>query len=125
AEESLASQPTLSRFEQRSRRELLAMSEVLLDLWIERVVARSKKSHKKARLVLDLDSLTNGPQNRPRTLGARNALFFPRRERSGDCKAPLRVRPMLHNKRGRMPHSVRDRREVHPMAASSPADGKL
>lgn len=56
ADGSLASQPTLSRFEQRSRRELLAMSEVLLDLWIERVVARSKKIHKKARLVLDLDS---------------------------------------------------------------------
>lgn len=79
ADGSLASQPTLSRFEQRSRRELLAMSEVLLDLWIERVIARSKKSHRKARLILDSsDFVAHGQQELAFFHGHyRNYIYYP------------------------------------------------
>ncbi len=52
----LASQPTLSRFEQRSRRELLRFSNLLLDLWIDQLRRRAKKSHQSPRIVLDFDS---------------------------------------------------------------------
>ena len=81
AEGSLASQPTLSRFEQRSRRELLAMSEVMLDLWIERIVARSRKKHRKLRLVLDFDSsdfVAHGQQELAFFHGHyRNYIYYP------------------------------------------------
>jgi Transposase DDE domain group 1 len=53
---SLASQPTLSRFEQRSNEELFRMSEVMLEVWIERLIARAKRTHRRTRIVLDLDS---------------------------------------------------------------------
>lgn len=52
----LASQPTLSRFENRSYRELLALSEVLIDLWVERLARRAKRSHRPPRIILDFDS---------------------------------------------------------------------
>jgi hypothetical protein len=61
----LASQPTISRFERRSHRELLAFSEVLSDLWVERLARRAKKSHRSPRIVLDFDStdfITYGEQ---------------------------------------------------------------
>jgi len=61
----LASQPTLSRFEQRRRRDLVAFSNVLLDLWIARLRRRAKRSHKPPRIVLDFDStdfITYGDQ---------------------------------------------------------------
>ena len=61
----LASQPTLSRFERRSRRELIRFSNLLLDLWIERLRRRAKKSHQPPRIVLDFDStdfITYGEQ---------------------------------------------------------------
>jgi hypothetical protein len=61
----LASQPTLSRFERRSRRELVRFSNLLLDLWIERLRRRAKKSHQPPRIVLDFDStdfITYGEQ---------------------------------------------------------------
>ena len=53
---SLASQPTLSRFEQRSNEEMFRMSEVMLEVWVERLRARAKKTHRRTRIVLDLDS---------------------------------------------------------------------
>ena len=61
----LASQPTLSRFEQRRRRDLMAFSNVLLDLWIGRLRRRAKKCHRPPRIVLDFDStdfITYGDQ---------------------------------------------------------------
>jgi hypothetical protein len=64
-EAPLASQPTLSRFEQRSHRDLLALSNVLLDLWIERLKRKAKKSKKRLRIILDFDStdfITHGDQ---------------------------------------------------------------
>lgn len=61
----LASQPTLSRFEQRPYRDLLALSNVLLDLWIERLKRKAKKTKKRLRIILDFDStdfITHGEQ---------------------------------------------------------------
>lgn len=55
-EEALASQPTLSRFEQRRHADLLAFSNGLLDLWIERLRARARRSKRRIRIVLDFDS---------------------------------------------------------------------
>lgn len=53
-ESALASQPTLSRFEQRGADELLGMSEVLVDLWIDQLLARGPKAWKE--IVLEFDS---------------------------------------------------------------------
>lgn len=64
-ESSLASQPTLSRFEQRPRRDLLSLSNVLLDLWVERLKRKAKKTKKRLRIILDFDStdfITHGDQ---------------------------------------------------------------
>lgn len=64
-EAALASQPTLSRFEQRPRRDLLALSNVLLDLWTERLRRKAKKTKKRLRIILDFDStdfITHGEQ---------------------------------------------------------------
>jgi hypothetical protein len=61
----LASQPTVSRFEQRPHRDLLALSNVLLDLWVERLKQRAKKTKKRLRIILDFDStdfVTHGNQ---------------------------------------------------------------
>jgi hypothetical protein len=51
---ALASQPTLSRFEQRDAGELLRMSELLVDLWIDQLLARGPKAWK--NIVLEFDS---------------------------------------------------------------------
>jgi hypothetical protein len=62
-EDKLASQPTLSRFEQRSAGELLRMSEILVDVWIDQLLARGRKAWR--RIVLDFDSTddpTHGAQ---------------------------------------------------------------
>lgn len=59
----LASQPTLSRFEQRSGVEIERLSDVLADLWIERILARGPEAWK--HIVLDFDSTddpTHGEQ---------------------------------------------------------------
>lgn len=64
-ERTLASQPTLSRFEQRPRRDLLSLSNVLLELWIERLKRKAKKTKKRLRIILDFDStdfITHGDQ---------------------------------------------------------------
>jgi hypothetical protein len=64
-EAALASQPTVSRFEQRSHRELLSLSNVLLDLWVERLKRKAKKTKKRLRIILDFDStdfITHGDQ---------------------------------------------------------------
>jgi hypothetical protein len=64
-EAALASQPTLSRFEQRPHRDLLALSNVLVDLWVERLKRKAKKSKKRPRIILDFDStdfITHGDQ---------------------------------------------------------------
>ena len=64
-EAGLASQPTLSRFEQRPRRDLLSLSNVLLDLWVERLKRKAKKTRKRLRIILDFDStdfITHGDQ---------------------------------------------------------------
>lgn len=53
-ESVLASQPTLSRFEQREPAELLRMSEELVDLWIEQLLARGRSAWKD--IVLEFDS---------------------------------------------------------------------
>jgi hypothetical protein len=61
----LASQPTVSRFEDRRHRELLGFSDLLVELWIDRLRRRAKKSHKPPRIVLDFDStdfITYGEQ---------------------------------------------------------------
>ena len=65
---ALASQPTLSRFEQRNAGELLRMSEVLVDLWIDQLLARGPKAWTK--IVLEFDS-TNDP-----THGAQQLSMF-------------------------------------------------
>ena len=67
-ESALASQPTLSRFEQRDASELLRMSEVLVDLWIEQLLARGPKAWK--NIVLEFDS-TDDP-----THGAQQLTMF-------------------------------------------------
>lgn len=53
---TLASQPTLSRFEQRRNADLLTFSNALLDLWIERLRAKARRSKRRIRIVLDFDS---------------------------------------------------------------------
>jgi hypothetical protein len=61
----LASQPTLSRFEHRRHADLLTFSNVLLDLWIERLQAKARRSKRRVRIVLDFDStdfITYGEQ---------------------------------------------------------------
>lgn len=65
---ALASQPTLSRFEQRQADELLQMSEVLVDLWIDQLLARGPKAWKD--IVLEFDS-TDDP-----THGAQQLTMF-------------------------------------------------
>ena len=55
-EAALASQPTLSRFEQRRNADLLKFSNALLDLWIERLRAKARRSKRRIRIVLDFDS---------------------------------------------------------------------
>lgn len=55
-ESALASQPTLSRFEQRRRSDLLAFSNALCDLWIERLRAKARRSKRPVRIILDFDS---------------------------------------------------------------------
>lgn len=52
----LASQPSLSRFEQRRPRDLIAFSNALLDLWIERLRSRARRTRQRIRIVLDFDS---------------------------------------------------------------------
>jgi hypothetical protein len=52
----LASQPTLSRFEQRRHADLLSFSNALCDLWIERLRARARRSKRRVRIILDFDS---------------------------------------------------------------------
>lgn len=59
----LASQPTLSRLEQREGEEIERLSEVLLSIWVERV--RSKKS-----VILDFDTTDD------ETHGAQQLSFF-------------------------------------------------
>jgi hypothetical protein len=64
-EAPLASQPTVSRFEQRSHRDLLALSNVLVELWVERLKRKAKKTKKRPRIILDFDStdfITHGDQ---------------------------------------------------------------
>lgn len=64
-EAALASQPTLSRFEQRRHRELLSFSNALCDLWIDQLRARARRSKRRIRIVLDFDStdfITYGEQ---------------------------------------------------------------
>jgi hypothetical protein len=64
-EAALASQPTLSRFEQRPHRDLLSLSNVLLDLWVEGLKRKAKKTKKRLRIILDFDStdfITHGDQ---------------------------------------------------------------
>jgi hypothetical protein len=61
----LASQPTLSRFEQRRQADLLSFSNTLCDLWIERLRAKARRSKRRIRIVLDFDStdfITYGEQ---------------------------------------------------------------
>jgi len=53
---ALASQPTLSRFEHRRHADLLTFSNALLDLWIERLRAKARRSKRRIRIVLDFDS---------------------------------------------------------------------
>ncbi len=64
-ETPLASQPTVSRFEQRSHRDLIALSNVLIDIWVERLKRKARKSKKRPRIILDFDStdfITHGDQ---------------------------------------------------------------
>lgn len=61
----LASQPTLSRFEQRRHSDLLRFSNGLLDLWIDRLQAKARRSKRRIDIVLDFDStdfITYGEQ---------------------------------------------------------------
>lgn len=53
---ALASQPTMSRFEQRGYSELLAFSNALCDIWIERLHLRARRTKRPLRIVLDIDS---------------------------------------------------------------------
>lgn len=52
----MASQPTVSRFEHRRNADLLMFSNALLDLWIERLRAKARRSKRRIRIVLDFDS---------------------------------------------------------------------
>lgn len=67
-ESVLASQPTLSRFEQRESVELFRMSEVMVDLWIDQLLARGRSAWKD--IVLEFDS-TDDP-----THGAQQLTMF-------------------------------------------------
>lgn len=67
-ESALASQPTLSRFEQREADELFRMSEVLVELWIDQLLARGSTAWKE--IVLEFDS-TDDP-----THGAQQLTMF-------------------------------------------------
>lgn len=61
----LASQPTISRFEQRRHADLLAYSNTLCDLWIERLQKKARRSRRPVKIILDLDStdfITYGEQ---------------------------------------------------------------
>jgi hypothetical protein len=65
ADAALASQPTLSRSEQRRHADLLAFSNALCDLWIERLRAKARRSKRRVRIILDFDStdfITYGEQ---------------------------------------------------------------
>ena len=65
ADSALASQPTLSRFEQRRHADLLSFSNALCDLWIERLRAKARRTKRRLRIVLDFDStdfITYGEQ---------------------------------------------------------------
>jgi hypothetical protein len=67
--EALASQPTLSRLEENiHRRDLMALGELLLDLFLERLKKRGRKARR--RLILDFDS-TDDP-----THGAQQLTMF-------------------------------------------------
>jgi hypothetical protein len=69
AGESLASQPTLSRLEENiHRRDLMALGELLLDLFLERLKKQTRKARR--RLILDFDS-TDDP-----THGAQQLTMF-------------------------------------------------
>lgn len=60
---ALASQPTLSRFEQRSRADVLRASEELLDVWTERCIRNQRRTGN--GIVLDFDGTdaqTHGAQ---------------------------------------------------------------
>jgi hypothetical protein len=62
-ESALASQPTLSRFEQRTAVEVLRMSEVLIDIWIDQLEARGSKACRDIVLEFDpTDDPTHGAQ---------------------------------------------------------------
>lgn len=61
----LASQPTFSRFEHRPNADLLRFSNALLDLWIERLRTKARRSKRRLRITLDFDStdfITYGDQ---------------------------------------------------------------
>lgn len=61
----LASQPTFSRFEHRRNADLLTFSNALLDLWIERLRKKARRSKRRIRITLDFDStdfITYGDQ---------------------------------------------------------------
>ena len=67
--EALASQPTLSRLEENiHRRDLMALGELLLDLFLERLKKKGRKARR--RLILDFDS-TDDP-----THGAQQLTMF-------------------------------------------------
>jgi len=53
---AMASQPTLSRFEHRRNADLLTFSNALLDVWIERLREKARRSKRRIRIVLDFDS---------------------------------------------------------------------
>lgn len=52
----LASQPTVSRFEQRRNADLLTYSNALCDLWIERLGRKARRSKRPVKIILDFDS---------------------------------------------------------------------
>jgi hypothetical protein len=53
---ALASQPTISRFEQRRHADLLSYSNALCDLWIERLQKKARRSRRAVKIILDFDS---------------------------------------------------------------------
>ena len=53
---ALASQPTISRFEQRRHADLLTYSNALCDLWIERLQKKFRRSRRPVNVILDFDS---------------------------------------------------------------------
>lgn len=78
---SLASQPTLSRFEVRRRSELLEFSNLLADIWIERLRTKARQSKRRIRITLDMDStdfVTYGEQQLALFHGHyRNYIYYP------------------------------------------------